>query len=78
MPLPEGEYYPHQLIGLRVLTLEGEDLGKISEVRFTTANEIYVVTGSRGQILLPAIADVIELVDLAAGKMVVNLMEGLL
>jgi len=78
MPLPEGEYYPHQLIGLRVLTLEGEDLGKISEVRFTTANEIYVVTGPRGQILLPAIADVIELVDLAAGKMVVNLMEGLL
>jgi 16S rRNA processing protein RimM len=77
MPLPEDEYYPHELVGLDVITVEGEELGRISEVIFTNANEIYVVIGPRGQILLPAIADVIEQVDLEQGRILVNLMEGL-
>jgi len=77
MPLSEDEYYAHELIGLDVVTVEGEDLGRISEVLFTNANDVYVVVGPRGQILLPAIADVIVRVDLDAGQMVVRLMEGL-
>jgi 16S rRNA processing protein RimM len=78
MPLPEDEYYPHQLVGLDVVTVEGEELGRISDVIFTNANEIYVVTGPHGQILLPAIADVIKQVDLAEGHLLVEIMEGLL
>ena len=77
MSLSEDEYYPHQLVGLDVVTVEGEDLGRLSEILFTNANDVYVVIGPRGQILLPAIADVIERVDLDAGQMVVRLMEGL-
>ena len=77
MTLSEDEYYPHELVGLDVVTAEGEDLGRISEVIFTKANEVYVVTGPRGQILLPAIADVIEHIDLDSGQMTVRLMEGL-
>lgn len=78
MPLPEDEYYPHQLIGLDVVTVDGEELGRISDVLFTNANEIYVVIGPHGQILLPAIADVVDRVDLGAGQIVVRLMEGLI
>jgi 16S rRNA processing protein RimM len=78
MPLPEDEYYPYQLIGLDVLTVEGEELGRISDVIFTNANEVYVVTSPRGQILLPAIADVIKQVDLGEGQLLVEMMEGLL
>jgi 16S rRNA processing protein RimM len=77
MTLPEDEYYPYQLVGLDVVTTDGEDLGRLSEVIFTNANEVYVVTGPRDQILLPAIADVIEQVDLEAGQMIVRLTEGL-
>jgi 16S rRNA processing protein RimM len=77
MPLPEDEYYPHQLVGLDVVTVEGEELGRISEVLFTNANEVYVVVGPRGQVLLPAIADVIDHVDLDVGQVTVRLMEGL-
>jgi 16S rRNA processing protein RimM len=77
MPLPEDEYYPYQLVGLDVMTVEGEDLGRVSDILFTNANEVYVVTGPRGQILLPAIADVIDRIDLDAGHMIVRLMEGL-
>ena len=76
-PLAEDEYYSHQLVGLDVVTVEGEDLGRLSEIIFTNANDVYVVIGPRGQVLLPAIADVIEDVDLEAGQMTVRLMEGL-
>jgi 16S rRNA processing protein RimM len=77
MSLSEDEYYPHELLGLDVVTVEGEELGSLSDVIFTNANEVYVVVGPRGQILLPAIADVIDHVDLDSGQMVVRLMEGL-
>jgi 16S rRNA processing protein RimM len=77
MPLPEDEYYPYELVGLDVVTVEGEELGRLSKVIFTNANEVYVVVGPRGQILLPAIADVIDHVDLDTGQMVVRLIEGL-
>ena len=77
MPLPEDEYYPYELIGLDVVTNDGDDLGRVSELLFTNANDVYVVVGPRGQILLPAIADVIEQVDLDEGRIVVRLMEGL-
>jgi 16S rRNA processing protein RimM len=77
MPLPEGEYYAHDLIGLDVLTVEGEALGRVNDILFTGANEVYVVVGPRGQILLPAIADVVERIDLGAGQIVVRLIDGL-
>ncbi len=76
-PLPEGEYYPYQLVGLDVVTLDGEDLGRISDVLFASANDVYVVNGPRGEILLPAISQVIRQVDLSAGRVVVELIPGL-
>ena len=78
MPLPEDSYYPHQLVGLDVVTTDGQDLGRISDVLFALANDVYVVNGPRGEVLLPAIHQVIKQVDLAAGRIVVELMPGLL
>jgi 16S rRNA processing protein RimM len=76
-PLPADTYYPHQLVGLDVETTAGDDLGRLSDVLFTSANDVYVVTGPRGQVLLPAIRQVIKEIDLNAGRMVVELMPGL-
>ncbi len=78
MPLPEGEYYPHQLVGLSVISLDGEDLGRIVEVLFTKANEIYVVKGPRGELWLPAVADVVERINLEERRVVVRLLPGLI
>jgi 16S rRNA processing protein RimM len=64
-------------MSLDVETTDGEDLGRISNVLFTGANDVYVVTGPRGEILLPAISQVIKQVDLAGGRVVVELMPGL-
>jgi 16S rRNA processing protein RimM len=75
--LPEGEYFYFQLLELRVLTQEGEDLGRISDILVTGSNDVYVVSGPTGEVLIPALADVIVKVDLDQGTMVVSLPEGL-
>jgi len=77
MALKENEYYEDELVGLRVETLAGEMLGELVEVMWTGANEVYVVHGEKGELLLPAIADVVQVVDLEAGVMRVTLLPGL-
>jgi 16S rRNA processing protein RimM len=74
----EDSYFIHELIGLRVVTAEGEELGRISEVLQPGANDVYVVQGERGEILVPAIADVVSRIDLPVGVMVITPMPGLL
>jgi len=78
MPLGEDEYYIYQIVGLDVWTTKGEHLGRVSEVLFTGANDVYVVQGERGEILIPAVEDVVVEVDLAGGRLTVELMEGLI
>lgn len=77
MPLPEGTFYVHQIIGLDVWTEEGERLGKITEVLSLPANDIYVVNAAQDEIWLPAIADVVLDIDLERRRMTVHLMPGL-
>jgi len=78
MPLGEHENYLHDLIGLQVETTDGQHLGELREVLFTNANDVYVVRGPAGEVLLPAIRDVVLQVDLSTRRMVVALPEGLL
>lgn len=75
--LPEGEYFHYQLIGMRVFTEDGEDLGSIEEIIITGSNDVYVVSGAGGEVLLPALSQVILDVDKTGGIMTVRLMDGL-
>lgn len=75
--LPEDEYFHFQILGLRVRTEVGEELGQITEILPTGSNDVYVVSGERGEILIPAIAEVIQEINLADGIMVVKLLKGL-
>ncbi|MBN1933642.1 MAG: 16S rRNA processing protein RimM [Anaerolineae bacterium] len=77
IPLQEGEYYVHQVLDMQVITVDGEALGRITEIIETGANDVYVVQGARGEILLPAIPDVIVRVDVPGRQMTVHLLEGL-
>jgi len=77
MPLADNENYAHDLIGLAVETVTGEPLGQLTEILYTRANDVYVVTGPEGELLLPALRDVVLRVDLEAGRMVVAVPEGL-
>lgn len=76
--LPDGEYYRFQILGMDVYDAEGAHLGRIAEVLTTGGNDVYVVRGERGELLLPAIDDVVKAVDVDARRMVVELMEGML
>ena len=77
--LPEDSYFIVDLIGLNVYTKSSEYLGKIDDVYSTKSNDIYVVKNEEGkQILLPAIKQVIENIDLIEKKIIVNLIEGLI
>lgn len=78
MPLGEHENYLHDLIGLRVETAAGAVLGPLVEILFTPANDVYVVRGPQGEVLIPALRDVVLSVDLAARVMRVALPDGLL
>lgn len=78
VPLPEGSYYLYQLIGLEVVDTRGETLGTLTDVIETGANDVYVVRTKGKEVLLPAIPDVIKSVNLAEGRVVVEVMEGLI
>lgn len=67
--LPDGEYYYHQVLGLRVVDEAGSEMGTLVEILETGANDVYVVRDHQGhEILLPVIDDVICAVDLVRGE----------
>jgi len=77
-PLPEGQYYHFQLIGLEIWTTQGELVGSITKVLTGASNDNYVVHGAKGEVLIPAIDDVVKSVDLDRGQMTIEVIEGLL
>jgi 16S rRNA processing protein RimM len=74
----EDEYFWHELIGLRVYLNTGRYIGTISQILQTGSNDIYVVRQGKAEVLIPAIHDVVEEIDLSNGKMIICEMEGLL
>lgn len=73
VPLEEGSYYVHDLIGMDVLTTEGEDLGKVKEVLTGRANDVYVTDRA----LVPAVKEFVKSIDLQKRQIVVEPIEGL-
>jgi len=78
-PLPDGAYYQFQLLGMRVDDLEKGYLGELIDILETGANDVYVIKSDvYGEILIPAIKQVIHEVDLPGNRMRVQLLPGLL
>ena len=77
-PLPEGQYYHFQVIGLEVWTTRGEFLGNITDIISSKSNDNYVVSGADGEIIIPAIEDVVKSVDIDKGRITIEAIEGLL
>ena len=76
--LAKNEYFIADLIGLKVTSDEGEDLGVLEDVLQTGANDVYVIKpDGEDEILLPAIKECVKEVDIEAGSMVVHLLPGL-
>ena len=75
--LPRGRYYWHQIIGLRARTVDGRELGIVKEILETGANDVYVVETARGELLLPAIKQVVKRIAPKHGVMTVELLPGM-
>ncbi len=75
--LPDGEYFHFQLLGLRVFTDEGEYLGELNDILETGSNDVYVVSKGTGELLIPALAEVVREVHVSDRRMVVRLPPGL-
>ncbi|MFC1899093.1 ribosome maturation factor RimM [Chloroflexota bacterium] len=76
--LPEGSYYHLQLIGLKVWTTKGQFIGTISEIMTMDSNDNFVVRGDDGEILIPAIKDVVKSIDLTEKQIIIEAIPGLL
>ena len=77
-PLSEGHYYHDQIIGLRVKTTSGQLIGTVSAILTGQSNDNYVVRSDKGEILIPAIVDVVQSIDPDAGFITIEPITGLL
>ena len=77
-PIPEGQYYHHQIIGLQVKTILGELIGTVTDILTGKSNDNYIVQSTQGEILIPAIEDVIQSINLDQGCITIEAIDGLL
>ena len=77
-PLGEDEYYWQDILGMRVVSETGEDMGTVREIVPTGSNDVYVVWKEAQEFLIPATKDVIMSIDMEVRTMVIRPLEGLL
>jgi len=78
-PLPDGHVWRHELRGMAVATEDGEALGEVRELLDTGGgNQVLVVRGDRGEVLLPFAEVVVRAIDRDARRITVRLLDGLL
>lgn len=77
--LDDHEFYYHEIIGCRVQSTEGQELGTITEILATGANDVWEVTPAKGKKhYIPYIEDVVKSVDIDNKLITIEVMEGLL
>lgn len=79
LPLPADQYYHHDLVGLRVVHVNGRELGIVSNMLSAGANDLFVVRDAQtgAETLLPAVKDFIRSVDIPGGVITVDPIPGL-
>jgi 16S rRNA processing protein RimM len=80
LPLPEGRYYLHDLVGLRVRHIDGTELGTVADVLTGAGNDLLVIRDAKtgAERLLPAVKEFVKAVDVAGGELTVAPIPGLL
>lgn len=77
-PLADGEYWPHELEGMKVSSAEGRELGRVSEVLETRAHDTLLVSGGEpGEFMVPFVSEFVVEVDVKARVITVKLIEGM-
>lgn len=78
-PLPPDTYYVFQIVGLRVVTVDGREVGTVSDVLTGPANDVYVIKrDGKEPALIPAVREFIKEIDVEKGCMTIDPIPGLL
>jgi len=77
-PLEADEYYWKDILGMRVVSETGKDVGTVREIVPTGSNDVYVIQKGAQEFLIPATKDVIMSIDVKARTMIIRPLEGLL
>ena len=75
--LPAGRFYWHQVIGLRVDDQTGRSLGVVRDIIETGANDVYVVHGDWGEVLVPVVPDIVKRISTEEGRIEVEVLPGM-
>lgn len=74
----DESFFIHELIGLRVETDDGRSIGTVVDVMQPGANDVYLVKTATGDVLVPAISEVVKAVLVAEGRIVITPLAGML
>jgi 16S rRNA processing protein RimM len=77
-PEDPEEFYDHQLVGLRVHTLAGDDVGELLRIEHNAAQDLLVIGTERGEVLFPFVTALVPEVDVSGGRIVLDDRPGLL
>lgn len=77
-PLAPGEYYHYQAVGLEVFDIQGRLIGTVTQIWSKDGGDLYVVRGASKEYLIPAIKEIVEKIDFADRKIIINPPPGLL
>jgi 16S rRNA processing protein RimM len=77
-PLAAGQYYLHQLVGCAVVTRGGDAVGRVARVDGGPGGSRLVVSGPRGEVLIPLAQDICRVIDVEAGRIEIDPLDGLL
>ena len=77
-PEDPEEFYDHQLVGLAVVTTEGQPVGVLREIVHGTAQDLLVIKAEGPDVLVPFVSELVPEVDVAGGRIVVVDKPGLL
>jgi 16S rRNA processing protein RimM len=78
LPLQPGQFYPWQLEGCRVMTDDGREVGRVTRIEHSGAQDLWVVSDGARERLIPAVAEIVLEVDVAGGRVVIRPPDGLL
>lgn len=77
-PLPDGEFYHYQTVGLRVFTVNDEFIGTIAHVFFSGGHDVWVVRHGETEHMIPVTEEIVRVVDIPGGRVVIEPLAGLL
>ena len=79
VPLEEGEYYIYDVLGSKVVTDDGNEIGELKEILATGANDVYVVKTANGkEVLIPSIKQCILDINIEEKIVTVHLLDGMM